>query len=98
MRLWLTIVLAAAGCSSSEDDPRMVVPGGGGGGGQTAAPDASTADGGGGGGGSLEGEVCVVLDLGDPFECPGVASARDVLVSVVGGAETRSDSSALFAV
>jgi hypothetical protein len=94
---WL-VLLAAAGACKAEDDGRTVTPPGGGGGGGADDDD----DGGGvsdGGTGALTGEVCIVRDLENPFECPGIAERGDVLVEIVGTtATTTSDSTGAFSI
>lgn len=88
--LLLPLVVLAA-CAAKDDRP--LVGGGGGGGGHGSGsgddPDAGTpAD----GGAELLGEVCVVVDLADPFKCQDVAADHGVLVTQVGGTSTHTNS------
>jgi len=104
MRPWyaaMIVALTAAltvACKAAEEDPRPVRPGGTGTGGSGDGPDAAVDDGDGGTGAPVAGEVCVVLDLASPFACPAITQQRDVLVAVVGGDSTRSDTAGGFAV
>jgi hypothetical protein len=86
----LLVLLAAASACKAEDDGRTVTPPGGGNGGNGDGIDAGADDGPDAGASALTGEICVVQQLDDPFECPGVAAERDVLVEIVGTTTTAT--------
>jgi hypothetical protein len=93
----LLVLLAAAGACKAEDDGRTVTPPGGGNGGNGDDIDGGGGDDSDGGAGALTGEVCIVQQLDDPFECASSLQASGVLVEIVGSTtNATSDASGEF--
>ena len=95
----LLVLLATASACKAEDDGRTVTPPGDGNGGNGNDINTSSGNDSNSGTGTLTRKVCVVLDLEDPFACPDIADARDVLIKIVGTTATAiSDATGTFTI
>lgn len=92
----LIVLLPACG----QEDPRPFRPPGGGTGSSTDGPDASLIDADiDAAVNRLDGIVCVIDEVDDPFECPDIAAADNVdIAALASGTTAVSDASGLFTI